>query len=88
MSGAIADDKGADGPEDDEQTGARKDASVEYKDGDFCEGDGGVIKDQVCEDDLVRQYTLVLDCGEAEIGTLAFPNVWGLFKRIACLPPP
>ena len=59
MSGAIADDKGADGPEDDEQTGARKDASVEYKDGDFGKGDGGVVEDQVCEDDLVRH--LVLD---------------------------
>ena len=63
MSGAIADDKGADGPEDDEQTGPRKDASVEDKDGDFCEGDGGVVEDQVCEDDLVRQYTLVLEYG-------------------------
>ena len=54
MSGAIADDKGADGPEDDEQTGARKDAFVEYKYGYLCKGDGGVVEDQVCEDDLMR----------------------------------
>ena len=60
MSGAIADDKGADGPEDDEQTVTRKDASVEYKDGYFCKGDGGIVEDKVCENDLVRQYILVL----------------------------
>lgn len=63
MGGAIADDKGADGPEDDEETGAGKDASVEDKDGYFYEGDGGVVEDQVCEDDLVRQDKLVLEYG-------------------------
>ena len=50
---AVADDEGADGPEDNEQTGAGEDASVEDEDGDFGQGDGGIVEDEVCEDDLV-----------------------------------
>ncbi len=41
----VADDEGANGPEDNEQPGAGEDASVEDKDGDFGEGDGGVVED-------------------------------------------
>ena len=51
---AVADYEHADGPEDYEETVTGKDASVEDQDGDFCEGDGGVVKNQVGENDLVR----------------------------------
>ena len=44
MGGAVADYEGADGPGDDEETGAGEDAPVKEEDGDFGEGDGRVVE--------------------------------------------
>lgn len=52
MGRAVADYEGADGPEDNEETAAGENASVEDEDGDFGESYGGVVENQVCEDDL------------------------------------
>ncbi len=59
MGRAVADYEGANSPEDDEETGAGEDAPVKEEDRDFCEGDGRVVEDQVCEDDLLSQEALV-----------------------------